>query len=139
MRAFYRIKRSDWPLTVPDGEGGTIESKADSRSVGGTQALLIVHSSVYPNAALEALTGSKFLGNTYAELMSNGLATATQVANVFRTEWEKGTDKDGNPIRGRSKAANIPTGATVRRANLIPHSWGGKQSVGEQAAVDALP
>lgn len=138
MRAFYRIKRSDWPLTIPDGDGGTIESKADPRAVGGTQALLIVHSSIYPNPALEALTGSKFLGNTYAELMSNGQATATQVANVFVTEWENGTDNDGNPIRGSSKTANVPTGATVRRANLVPHSWGGKESVAEQAAVDGI-
>ena len=139
MRAFYRIKRTDWPLLIDDGEGGRLESRADSVALGGTAALLIVHSSIYPNPALEALKDSKFLGNTFAELMSNGIATATQVSKVFRADWENGVDKDGNPIQGSSKAANVPTGATVRRANLIPHSWGGKESVSEQSAVDALP
>lgn len=134
MRAFYRIKRSDWPLTI-NGE----KSKADSIALGGTAALLIVHSSIYPNAALERLTDSKFLGNTYAEVMSDGIATATQISKVFKAEWENGIDKNGDAIRGSSKAANVPSGATIRRANLIPHSWGGKESVIEQDAVDTLP
>lgn len=132
-RAFYRIRRSDWPLTI-DGE----TSRAGAVAVGGTQALLIVHSSIYPNPALEALTNSRFLGNTFAEILSNGIATNTQLAKLFETEWEDGVDAEGDPIRGRAKVANMPTGATVRRANLIPHSWGGKESVAEQKAVDAL-
>ena len=137
-RAFYRIKRSDWPLLVDDGEGGQVESSPDAVALGGTQALLIVHSAIYPNPALEALTNSKFLGNTFAELMSNGDATATQLSNVFETEWEDGVDADGEPIRGRAKTGNVRTGATIRRTNLIPHSWGARESVHEQAAVDAL-
>ena len=139
MRAFYRIKRSDWPLMIDDADGGHIESRADSIAIGGTQALLIVHSSIYPNPALEALTATRFLGNTYAEMMSNGIATATQLSKVFEAEYENGVDADGNSIRGRSKSDKVPAGATIRRANMIPHSWGGKESVAEQAAVDVLP
>ena len=128
MRAFYRIKRSQWPLTI-DGE----KSKVGAIALGGTSALLVVHSSIYPNADLEALTGSKLLGHTYADIASNGIATATQVAKIFETEYEE------NGERGRSRSANVPAGATILRANLIPHSWGGKESVAEQTAVDALP
>lgn len=126
MRAFYRIKRSDW--------GG----QADARPLGGTQALLIVHSAIYPNPAIEALTGSKFLGNTYAEFMAGGIATATQKAKVFETEWENGVDGDGNPVRGRSKNDRVPGGAVARRTNLIPHAWGAREGTAEQAAVDDL-
>lgn len=128
MRAFYRIKRSDWPLTI-NGE----MSQVGAVAVGGTQALVIVHSSIYPNPDLEALTASKFLGNTYAEIASNSIATAAQVSKVFESEYEDGGE------RGRSKNVNVPASATVIRANLIPHSWGGKESVAEQSAVDALP
>lgn len=134
MRAFYRIRRSDWPLTI-DGE----TSKVGAIGIGGTQALLIVHSSIYPNPDLEALTASMFLGNTYAEMLESPQATATQKARVFETDYTDGVDAGGNPIRGRSKSANVPGSATVIRANLIPHSWGGHESQTEQSAVDALP
>ncbi len=128
MRAFYRIKRTDWPLTIA-GE----ESKVGAVALGGTQALLIVHSSIYPNPALEALPASMFLGNTFAELLANPLATATQKSHVFQTSYVGST---GGRERGR--ASGMPSTAPVLRANLIPHSWGAKESVSEQAAVDAL-
>ena len=133
MRAFYRIKRSDWPLTISDGGGGTMESKVGAIPIGGTQALLIVHSSVYPNAALESLTASKFLGNTYAELLDGPHATATQKAKVFESSYLGSTGD-----RKRAKTADVPSTAVVVRANLIPHSWGGRESQTEQAAVDDL-
>ncbi len=117
-----------------DGE----PTDVNARQIGGTQALLIVHSSIYPNPALEAIRGCKFLGNTYAEFLGTGTATATQVANVMRAEYEDGTDEDGEPIRGNPKVGNVPPGATVRRTNLIPHAWSARESRREQAEVDGL-
>ena len=132
-RAFYRIRRADWPLMVDDGEGGQVESRADSVALGGTPALLIVQSSIYPNPALEALPSSRFLGNTYAELLQGSIATATQKSNVFQSIFVGTT---GGTERGRT--SGIPSTASVIKANVIPHAWGAKEGVLEQAAVDAL-
>ncbi len=132
-RAFYRIKRSDWPLTGTDDDGNPTTSRADSVALGGTAALLIVQSSIHPNPALEALAASKFLGHTYADLLANPLATATQKGKIFRTSYLTST---GGARRGRS--GDIPSTAPVVKANLIPHSWGAKEGVIEQAAVDDL-
>ena len=131
MRAFYRIKKADWPLTR-EGEDGPEEWRPDCVEVGGTQGFVLLHSSVYPNVPLEALSGSKFLGNTYAEFRGNADATMGQRKAVFGA-----TDKIDGVVTSRKMSTAKKAGATLRREWIVPHSWGGRESVMEQAAVDA--
>ncbi len=135
MRAFYRIKKADWPLTR-EGE----EWRPDCVEVGAAGAFVILHSGIYPNPALEALSGSKFLGNTYVELKANSAATIGQRKAVFRAEDTviEMVDGKSTPVVVGRKMSKAPEGGSVpRREWIVPHSFGGRESVQEQADVDA--
>ena len=139
MRAFYRIKRADWPLTR-EGEDGPEDWQPDCVEVGRTQGFIILHSGIYPNPDLEALSGSKFLGNTYAELKHNVDATMGQRKAVFGASYDATENIDGVDtavVLSRKMAEGKRVEETLRREWIIPHSWGGRESVREQADVDA--
>ncbi len=134
MRAIYRIPRPNypWPIKANAKGEGAEQYPPNAREIGGNTANVIVHSAVYPNEAIEALTGATLMGHTYAEAMP-GL-TKGQRESVLEDQWP-GKDADGNTIQIRGKQGKRKVGSEGLK--LIPHSWGRKESAQEQRDMDA--